>query len=92
MEFLHSFTAEHGYPPSVREIGEAIFGYNGLGIPIAAGVFYPLTGMLLSPVVAAVAMSLSSVTVVSNANRLRLFKPSTRPSRASASEHHREAA
>ncbi|PWW33609.1 heavy metal translocating P-type ATPase [Chromohalobacter israelensis] len=68
------------------------FGYNGLGIPIAAGVFYPLTGMLLSPVVAAVAMSLSSVTVVSNANRLRLFKPSTRPSRAPASEHHREAA
>ncbi|MDW5376257.1 copper-translocating P-type ATPase [Halomonas sp. HP20-15] len=51
------------------------FGYNALGIPIAAGVLYPATGMLLSPVIAAVAMSLSSVTVVSNANRLRLFKP-----------------
>lgn len=51
------------------------FGYNALGIPIAAGVLYPATGMLLSPVIAALAMSLSSVTVVSNANRLRLFKP-----------------
>nr|WP_244613382.1 heavy metal translocating P-type ATPase [Halomonas sp. EAR18] len=53
------------------------FGYNMLGIPIAAGVLYPATGMLLSPVIAAVAMSLSSVTVVSNANRLRLFKPAS---------------
>nr|WP_251977466.1 MULTISPECIES: heavy metal translocating P-type ATPase [unclassified Salinicola] len=51
------------------------FGYNALGIPIAAGVLYPLTGMLLSPMLAALAMSLSSVTVVSNANRLRLFRP-----------------
>ncbi|QJQ94602.1 MULTISPECIES: heavy metal translocating P-type ATPase [Halomonadaceae] len=50
------------------------FGYNSLCIPIAAGVFYPLTGMLLSPMIAAAAMSLSSLTVVSNANRLRLWK------------------
>ena len=41
----------------------------------AAGLFYPLSGWLLSPVFASVAMALSSVTVVSNANRLRLFKP-----------------
>ncbi|WP_244158281.1 heavy metal translocating P-type ATPase [Salinicola socius] len=51
------------------------FGYNALGIPIAAGILYPFTGMLLSPMIAALAMSLSSVTVVSNANRLRLFRP-----------------
>ncbi|WNK20727.1 heavy metal translocating P-type ATPase [Halomonas piscis] len=51
------------------------FGYNALCIPIAAGVFYPLTGMLLSPMIAGAAMSLSSITVVSNANRLRLFTP-----------------
>ncbi|MBS9403046.1 heavy metal translocating P-type ATPase [Halomonas sp. TRM85114] len=50
------------------------FGYNALGIPIAAGVLYPFTGTLLSPMIAGAAMSLSSITVVSNANRLRLFK------------------
>ncbi|MBL0864959.1 copper-exporting P-type ATPase CopA [Pectobacterium carotovorum] len=51
------------------------FIYNSLGIPIAAGVLYPLTGTLLSPVVAGAAMALSSITVVSNANRLLRFKP-----------------
>ncbi|GAA3614355.1 copper-exporting P-type ATPase CopA [Gibbsiella greigii] len=51
------------------------FIYNTLGIPIAAGVLYPLTGTLLSPVVAGAAMALSSITVVSNANRLLRFKP-----------------
>ncbi|KPQ25413.1 MAG: copper-translocating P-type ATPase [Halomonas sp. HL-48] len=52
------------------------FGYNVLCIPIAAGVLYPLTGTLLSPMIAGAAMSLSSITVVSNANRLRLWKTS----------------
>ena len=46
------------------------FFYNCLGIPLAAGVFYPLTGMLLSPAIAALAMSLSSVSVILNALRL----------------------
>ena len=47
------------------------FGYNALGVPIAAGVLYPVTGLLLSPMIAAAAMSLSSVSVISNALRLR---------------------
>ncbi len=47
------------------------FAYNGLGVPIAAGVLYPLTGVLLSPLIAALAMSFSSVSVVGNALRLR---------------------
>ena len=47
------------------------FGYNTLGIPIAAGILYPFTGLLLSPIIAAAAMSLSSVSVIGNALRLR---------------------
>lgn len=64
---------------TLRNIKQNLFGafiYNTLGIPIAAGVLYPITGMLLSPVIAGAAMAFSSVTVVSNANRLRFFKPS----------------
>jgi Cu+-exporting ATPase len=47
------------------------FVYNVVGIPIAAGVLYPLTGQLLSPVLASAAMALSSVSVVTNSLRLR---------------------
>jgi len=51
------------------------FGYNVLGIPVAMGVLYPFFGILLSPIIAGGAMAFSSVTVVSNANRLRFYKP-----------------
>ena len=50
------------------------FLYNGLGIPLAAGILYPLTGWLLNPMIASVAMSLSSVSVILNSLRLRQFK------------------
>lgn len=50
------------------------FLYNALGIPVAAGVLYPFFGLLLSPVIAGAAMSLSSVSVISNALRLRTIK------------------
>jgi len=50
------------------------FAYNSVGVPIAAGILYPLTGMLLSPMLAAAAMSLSSVSVISNALRLKRLK------------------
>jgi Cu+-exporting ATPase len=51
------------------------FLYNALGMPIAAGVLYPMFGLLLSPMIAALAMSLSSVSVVINALRLRTNEP-----------------
>ncbi|ANK89070.1 MULTISPECIES: heavy metal translocating P-type ATPase [unclassified Rhizobium] len=50
------------------------FGYNALGVPVAAGILYPVFGLLLSPMIAAAAMSLSSVSVISNALRLRFAK------------------
>ena len=65
---------------TIRNIKEDLFWalfYNGIGIPLAAGVFFPLTGWQLSPMFGAAAMSLSSVCVVSNALRLKSFKPKT---------------
>ncbi|GLS84777.1 heavy metal translocating P-type ATPase [Paraferrimonas haliotis] len=62
---------------TLLNIKQNLFGafvYNGSGVPIAAGVLYPVTGLLLNPVVAATAMALSSLTVVLNANRLRFVK------------------
>lgn len=82
----------HGVPDAieisratVKNIHQNLFGafvYNSLGIPIAAGLLYPVWGILMSPILAGAAMSLSSVTVVTNANRLRLFKSSHKPVKA----------
>jgi Cu+-exporting ATPase len=63
---------------TVRNIKQNLFGafiYNSLGIPVAAGVLYPFVGLLLNPMIAGAAMAASSLTVVTNANRLRFFKP-----------------
>jgi len=63
---------------TVSNIRQNLFGafiYNTLGIPLAAGALYPMTGLLLNPMLAGAAMALSSFTVVSNANRLRSFRP-----------------
>ncbi|MFC1236690.1 heavy metal translocating P-type ATPase [Vibrio sp. F74] len=62
---------------TLRNIKQNLFGafiYNVAGIPVAAGILYPFFGVLLSPVIAGAAMAFSSLTVVSNANRLRWFK------------------
>jgi len=63
---------------TLRNIKQNLFGafiYNSLGIPVAAGMLYPVMGLMLNPMLAGAAMAMSSVTVVSNANRLRLFRP-----------------
>ncbi len=63
---------------TMRNVRQNLFGafiYNALGIPIAMGVLYPFIGLLLSPLIAAAAMAASSVTVVTNANRLRSWHP-----------------
>ncbi|MFH0262136.1 copper-translocating P-type ATPase [Vibrio barjaei] len=82
MTLLNSNPATVAYAISlskatVKNIKQNLFGafiYNSLGIPIAAGILYPIFGFLLSPVFAGAAMALSSITVVSNANRLRNFQ------------------
>jgi len=62
---------------TLRNIKQNLFGafiYNSLGIPVAAGILYPFIGVLLNPMIAGLAMALSSLTVVTNANRLRFLK------------------
>jgi Cu+-exporting ATPase len=56
---------------NIRENLFFAFLYNALGIPVAAGVLYPFFGLLLNPIIAGAAMSLSSVSVIGNALRLR---------------------
>jgi Cu+-exporting ATPase len=63
---------------TMRNVYQNLFGafiYNALGLPVAMGLLYPFFGILLSPLIAAAAMAFSSVTVVTNANRLRAFRP-----------------
>src|SRR6266702_2188778 len=67
---------------TMRNIRQNLFfalAYNGIGIPIAAGVLYPAFGIRLSPIIAAAAMALSSLSVVGNANRLRRWRPAPLP-------------
>jgi Cu+-exporting ATPase len=67
---------------TMRNIRQNLFfalAYNGTGIPIAAGILYPIAGIRLSPIIAAAAMALSSLSVVGNANRLRRFQPAPLP-------------
>jgi Cu+-exporting ATPase len=59
---------------NIRQNLSFAFGYNLLGVPVAAGVLYPFLGWLLSPMLASAAMSLSSVSVIGNALRLRKVK------------------
>lgn len=62
---------------TLTNIKQNLFGafvYNSFGIPVAAGILYPMMGVLLNPMIAGAAMAMSSVTVVSNANRLRFLK------------------
>ena len=70
---------------NIRENLVFAFIYNGLGIPIAAGALYPALGLTLSPIIAAGAMALSSLSVVTNANRLRGFAPKPIPESPPAS-------
>ncbi|EGR0268878.1 copper-translocating P-type ATPase [Vibrio alginolyticus] len=73
MAVVHAIELSRATLKNMKQNLFGAFVYNSLGIPVAAGVLYPAFGFLLSPVVAGVAMALSSITVVSNANRLRLF-------------------
>jgi len=59
---------------NIRQNPFFAFIYNAAGVPIAAGILYPLVGLLLSPVIAAAAMAASSVSVIANALRLRVAK------------------
>jgi Cu+-exporting ATPase len=64
---------------NIRQNLVLAFVYNALGVPIAAGVLYPWLGLLLSPMIASAAMSLSSVSVIGNALRLARWRPPAHP-------------
>ncbi|HET9642103.1 MAG TPA: copper-translocating P-type ATPase [Burkholderiaceae bacterium] len=74
MDIVRARTLSHATMRNVRQNLVLSFAYNVAGIPLAAGVLYPAFGLLLSPIVAAAAMSLSSVSVISDALRLRITR------------------
>ena len=77
-DLMDAVTAVELSKATIRNVKENLFWafcYNSIGIPLAAGVFFPILGWQLSPMFGAAAMSLSSVSVVTNALRLKLFKP-----------------
>lgn len=71
---LKAINLSHAMMKNIRQNLFFAFFYNALGIPLAAGILYPFTGLLLNPMVAALAMSLSSVSVIANALRLKKMK------------------
>ncbi|MGO1297220.1 MAG: heavy metal translocating P-type ATPase [Vibrio sp.] len=75
MTIVHSIALSQATMRNIKQNLLGAFFYNTLGIPLAAGILYPAFGFMLSPVVAGTAMALSSITVVTNANRLRWFTP-----------------
>jgi len=83
---VHALELSHATFRNIRQNLFGAFIYNILGIPVAAGILYPPFGILLSPVLAGSAMAFSSVTVVTNANRLRFFRPTFRPSAPASTE------
>lgn len=79
----------HATMRNIRQNLGFAFGYNGIGIPVAAGALYPFVGMLLNPMIAGAAMACSSLSVVANAGRLNGFNPErVRPYRISIPKHH----
>ena len=74
MGIVHARVMSRATMRNIRQNLVFAFGYNTLGVPIAAGVLYPVFGLLLSPMIAAAAMSFSSVSVITNALRLRQLK------------------
>ena len=73
---VHAIQLGRAMMRNIRQNLLFAFLYNALGIPVAAGLLYPWLGVLLSPMLAGAAMSLSSVSVIANALRLRGFQPS----------------
>jgi Cu+-exporting ATPase len=89
---VHALELSHATFRNIRQNLFGAFVYNILGIPIAAGLLYPFFGILLSPVIAGSAMAFSSVTVVTNANRLRFFRPRFQPAEPAPPDSGRERA
>ncbi len=75
MGLVHTIDLTHATMRNIAQNLGFALGYNSIGILVAAGVLYPFTGVMLSPMIAGAAMAFSSLCVVSNASRLRLFDP-----------------